>query len=363
MLATQDKEQYKKYLKQKEFRDNLATDIRNLCRKKVFLPDALSPFPFLKITLQEVQSKFSQLVQTEFKLVEPQSTTEYFVHRSTFQPQFTKLFLLPMNRYVQYGQIADASFECVRMQSRRKDMRLNPLEMWAHPDIRKKLQQVSQDLKVPLRTICFKYMKQCDVFEVTTVKALLSHYQSKKVLDPCAGWGDRLVGALSTPGIQLYYGVDRNVDLRPAYQHLIKNLTFTGKLSGEVQLYFEDFLTHRLPKDIQFDTVFTCPPYYNLEIYSGQEETRSLSRWIKEFLAPLIQKCMRALKKGGIFILAMNDCASVLDKGGYTEMAIETIRQNQGILMDVIGQVAECWIPKFSNRIAVVPVWVFKKMT
>lgn len=46
-------------------------------------------------------------------------------------------------------------------------------------------------------------------------KALFDHFNAKSVLDPCAGWGDRLVGAASSSTVEKYVAFDPNSTLRP----------------------------------------------------------------------------------------------------------------------------------------------------
>jgi hypothetical protein len=45
-----------------------------------------------------------------------------------------------------------------------------------------------------------------------------------RILDPCAGWGDRLVGALATPGCRRYLAFDPNPALVPAHGEAIRTL-------------------------------------------------------------------------------------------------------------------------------------------
>jgi len=217
-------------------------------------------------------------------------------------------------------------------------------------------------MEIPLRQILWTYTKQCAIFEVTSVKALLSYYKARHVLDPCAGWGDRLVGALATPNVESYTGVDINSALRPLYLQLLETLLPDKKVS----IYFQNFLHWEAEVKINgkpgspskcspYDTVLACPPFWNLERYS-QEEKRDLPTWIKEFLVPLVCKCMSLLTPGGIFMLAMNDYSG--KQFGYTKQAVETALKYSR-LIDVVGQFAKIYSRK--EEVAVIPIWVFKK--
>lgn len=127
------------------------------------------------------------------------------------------------------------------------------------------------------------------------------------VLDPCMGYGGRLMGAYCSH-IQKYVGIDPN-----AYSY-VGNATlysYLHKLSPEVSsleielhnVPFEEFTT-----DTKFDLVFTSPPYFDTEKYA-QESTQSYIRypvytiWRDNFLFPLIKKSYDYLKDGGYLVL------------------------------------------------------------
>ena len=125
-----------------------------------------------------------------------------------------------------------------------------------------------------------------------------------KILDPCAGWGGRMIGASTV--------VDCYDCYEPSTQTLngLKELSgFIKKLSGtfSANIYGVPFEDADLPSNY-YDIALTSPPYYDTEIYSD-ELTNSLNRyttfddWVKGFYYPLISKTMDALKKGGVFVL------------------------------------------------------------
>lgn len=109
------------------------------------------------------------------------------------------------------------------------------------------------------------------------IKKFIEDYNVKSILDPCGGWGHRLLGCLSK-GIPYHYNdIDTNtyINILDMYEFLRKNnlvpkdlFTITNK-DGSTDLGFD------------MDFVFTCPPYYNREIYSDKGiENKSY----KEFL-------------------------------------------------------------------------------
>lgn len=117
-------------------------------------------------------------------------------------------------------------------------------------------------------------------------------FNAKKILDPCAGWGGRMIGAASIGSF--YYGFE------PATK------TFQGLLElGEFLKSFEngfDYKIENIPfedanlSDV-YDLALTSPPYFDTEIYSN-EITNSMNKfkdfesWKNGFYLPMIKKTL-----------------------------------------------------------------------
>lgn len=125
-----------------------------------------------------------------------------------------------------------------------------------------------------------------------------------KILNPCAGWGGRLIGLASCMFKDIEY-----VETDPAtetYNGLVKlkNFLRLGDNYKQYNLPFEDL---ELKKDY-FDFVFTSPPYFDTELYS-EEETQSYKKndsydlWRDNFLYVMIDKIVYSMKKGAKCIL------------------------------------------------------------
>jgi hypothetical protein len=122
-----------------------------------------------------------------------------------------------------------------------------------------------------------------------------------RVLDVCAGWGGRMIGAksvelspVSTCKVH-YTGIDpcekTHGALRAIRDELgLTNVTLIHK-PAEVAL-------RDLDPSATYDIALTSPPYYNLEIYSD-EPTQSIATkdgyqtWLNEFLNPVIAGVIR----------------------------------------------------------------------
>lgn len=191
-------------------------------------------------------------------------------------------------------------------------------------------------------------------FSNVIAKALYKFFDSKIVLDPSAGWGDRLLGAIAS--VDEYHGVDPNTKMAPVYKEII-DFSFSNerelpvnKNKNKFKVFTEDFLEFRVRRGY-YDTVMTSPPYFDYEIYTD-EETQSVSRfpdlddWVENFIFPYLDKCVKALKKDGNLVLHLSDTS----KGRYMSRIMEHLSASlyyRGLL--------------FVGGSTLVPVWVFQK--
>lgn len=143
------------------------------------------------------------------------------------------------------------------------------------------------------------------MFKSTTAKYLYKKYNAKSVLDPTAGWGGRMLGAWSL-GID-YVGCDTNVEMKPAYDSMIK---FLNEETGLDKQLFKPSATPSLNmiwdsclnvdfSAIDYDFVLTSPPYVNLEIYEHMTPWAKDEDFYLNFFIPLWAKCCKHIKKGG----------------------------------------------------------------
>jgi 16S rRNA G966 N2-methylase RsmD len=136
----------------------------------------------------------------------------------------------------------------------------------------------------------------------------------KIVFDPCAGWGGRLLGAVSfdanyiafEPNTRTFEGLNNLVD-------------FLG-IRRKVTLICDDALEmdrYDIPK---VDMVLTSPPYYDLEVYAD-EPTQSIKgatgyeQWSEHFLRELVKNSLDKLADNGV------SCWNVWKTGKYTMLS------------------------------------------
>jgi hypothetical protein len=146
----------------------------------------------------------------------------------------------------------------------------------------------------------YRFNQSVVFFKPSTAKWIYTKFQATHVLDPTAGWGGRMLGA-NALGIH-YTGIDTNVNLQPAY-HGIMELIKDPKMV----MIWEDTLAVDY-EAIDYDFVLTSTPYVNkagkmVEVYEHQV---IMDDFYGKFLVPLIQKCLRHIKRGGKVCFNMN---------------------------------------------------------
>jgi len=126
-----------------------------------------------------------------------------------------------------------------------------------------------------------------------------------RVLDPCIGWGGRMIGALAAGSYVQFVGTEPCKETFQGLQNILADCPKEAAARVHIDSKTgETFLDELLQNAQTFDMVLTSPPYYNLELYSD-EPTQSIntyptwSEWLTEWLEPLIARCNALLKEGG----------------------------------------------------------------
>jgi len=163
-------------------------------------------------------------------------------------------------------------------------------------------------------------------FRPVVVKALIERFNAKSMIDPCAGFGGRLLGAAAC-GIR-YVGIDPCAKTVAANRRIIDDLG--AKNATIIQGCAEDVMPFMgwAP-----DLIFTSPPYFDVERYSD-EPTQSYVRyptmdtWLGGFFTPMIEASCRLLRSGGVFALNVPDDlvdAAMVCTVGHEMQHIETL--------------------------------------
>ena len=125
-------------------------------------------------------------------------------------------------------------------------------------------------------------------FKASTAKYIYKKFGAKKVLDPTAGWGGRLLGA-SALGID-YVGIDTNINLKEGYEKMISDLNLKGCEMIWKSCFDVDF------REINPDLVLTSPPYGDMEIYEHMTPWGGWTAFFYDFMIPLMEKLFKECK-------------------------------------------------------------------
>jgi hypothetical protein len=137
---------------------------------------------------------------------------------------------------------------------------------------------------------------------------IYTKYNAKQVLNFCAGWGGSTIAA-SALGLETYYGVEINRELKTSYAKMAAYLA--GKSATKIEMIFGNALEVDYSL-MNYDTVFSSPPYYNLEKYPHNLIYSSKREMDDKFYKPLFTATYNSLQNGGYYII--NICKEVYEK-------------------------------------------------
>ena len=149
------------------------------------------------------------------------------------------------------------------------------------------------------RGIYFNYkLAKSTMYRPQMAKMVVTNLGAKRVLDPCAGWGGRMLGSVAA-GAE-YVAFEPNTE---TYEGLLKLIKLLG-IEDKVRIIKDSALEMDKYDIGEFDLILTSPPYFDLEVYS-HEDTQSIkgcdtySMWVNNFLKPLIELSISHMKQNG----------------------------------------------------------------
>lgn len=271
---------------------------------------------------------------------------------------------------VRYSQRIQANHPC-------------PLELWNRDDVLNKAVRYvctsasKKDLDAlsanRLRVFCMqghgcKYATAFPIpvamFMMQREAARLADGETLRVLDPCAGWGDRLAAAILCD--VEYTGMDPwrvSVDLC-ARVHSALN----GTARQRVIVSQGAETDWPLPVGETAHMVFTSPPYGALEQYgvAGPPHEHEQQAWhfardefVVRFIAPLLQHAYNLLFRGGCAVINVNDSSVQWVISGMLESA----RHCGFVLEETLGMSVSVRSTHVHGRLAIrgEPLFVFRK--
>ena len=192
-------------------------------------------------------------------------------------------------------------------------------EIWddTNSGLAKEILQSSDPLEAKW-SLAIKYnYKLATTFMPMYAKSIYEYFGGKTVLDPCAGWGDRMVGALASTCVKRYLGFDPNTNLVDGYKKI--QADFGNKVETEEQSHIKfegNNEIYSLPFEIgekklgeeRFEFAFTSPPFFDYEDYNPENPT--YTNWYKEFYEPLFVLTEKHLKAKGFFAIHIDDTSA-----------------------------------------------------
>lgn len=138
--------------------------------------------------------------------------------------------------------------------------------------------------------------------------SLVNRYCSPggRVLDPCSGWGGRMLGTLLSG--RSYLGMDpdqKTISAAHRVGERLRNLlgvTPPELLCSAVQ-------DAELDPEF-FDFALTSPPFWTQEVYGNDPQYGTLAEWTSNFLDVMFRKVFRALRPGSCFVVHASDFGS-----------------------------------------------------
>lgn len=168
-------------------------------------------------------------------------------------------------------------------------------------------------------------------FRPTVAKSLVALLRGQRVLDPCMGFGGRLLGTLAAGAA--YVGIDpaaKTIDGNYRLVGALQNAGVTTQSTTIVQGCAEDLLGRQ--RFGRFDVALTSPPYFDIEKYDTAPTQSSIrypdsGMWLNSFLRRLISGISSDLRVYGFMLMNVNRplLTHVRDAGvshGLREVAI-----------------------------------------
>lgn len=268
----------------------------------------ITEYPFKKYFIRDVKELYNELEDYDFNVVK----SKYHL-----KDQYKyKLFLPPLFRGKPYhieghevptDDITDYFIEEIRLNVRLGSEK-SPLELWEEKRI--EIVNKAEDITYEsIRKASYNTLTEATTFKPNWARTLIKfiikdNIEGKRWLDISAGWGDRMIAAMSLN--MKYQGYDPNFNLEPYYNEMIN--TFDTKYKPKI--YIEPFETAKI--NGKFDLILSSPPFFNYEKYSNDKNQsyikyNSYDNWMVNFLFTSLKKAWDKLEFEGYLILHLSD--------------------------------------------------------
>ena len=250
-------------------------------------------FPYYNLTDEEIKKEYAKFMRYDGELIEGDEIKQIMHGLSivnSFFPNMWGVKCGEMRTPLEVFNDDELFRDAIRKRIRMSDCPLKPY------GIRKALRIYSGTQSV-------------SSFRPSVAKALVSELFDEgglKVLDPCMGWGGRMLGFCSSSLVDKYEGYDASKETVLGLERLRDKMSSLGLIDKEVLVHHGAFEDAEI--EGEFDLVMTSPPYFDIEKYSMDEEQSYIKydeydKWVDGFLRPLVEKSYDVLKPGGYLCL------------------------------------------------------------
>lgn len=277
-------------------------------------------FPYKKLYYKkkEIQSIFNRL--SDFDIYSRITDQSFYIKNIILKRYFLlylgstyQLIINIHSDYLDYNILSDMFIEFCRLNCSVGDYQ-SPWNFY-HDNIdlvaKTALDQFNVITPRSLRESLWSLVKECTSFRPVLLVGIIKMFDCKSVLDFSAGWGDRLLASMAMN--VRYLGIDPSACNQKYYKEMIDFFNRSHDKYRVEQSAFEDYTFSKKDKDLGFDLVFTSPPYFDLEIYStDQNSNQSIQKfkneeeWTEQFLIKSIHKSWSVLHKNGHLVLIIN---------------------------------------------------------
>lgn len=205
-------------------------------------------------------------------------------------------------------------------------------------EVQKKCVPATQYYKfIGIGTAGYQYVNE---FQPYLARDIYKTYckEGDKVLNPCAGWGGRLLGLASCLFEDIEY-----VETDPSSETFkgLKKLKEWLKLGDNYKQYNLPFEDLDVGGDY-FDFVFTSPPYFNTEMYADEDsqsykQADDYNAWKTAWYYPMIDKIIKCMKKGAYCVLNVGNARYPMEKDAVSYLNKKYNIRVENVMKNKIG--------------------------
>lgn len=204
-------------------------------------------------------------------------------------------------------------------------------------------------------------------FRPSAAKTIYETFNSEHVLDFSSGWGDRMAGAVATPNLKKYVGIDPNANLVENYTK--QKVMFNS--DKDIQMIVGPAEEEVSKIEDTFDTIFTSPPYFIVERYTREENQswkryKKIDMWLEKFLFKTLKDCWDRLKPNGVLAINISDVYCnhtinrICDPMNDFISTLPSAKKEENINYRMAKRINS---KSHKEGIFVEPIWVWKKLS